>query len=120
MRATFLILGLFALAGCPKEQPRTPTLADRHTVVPATGETTAPSMPSPKQLVTTSFKVEGMTCADCSKAIETKLIGMAGVTTASADDKAGKAIVQYDAGKVTKADIIMAINSLKFRASVMD
>jgi Cu+-exporting ATPase len=72
------------------------------------------------ELTTTKFKVDGMDCADCSKAIESKLIGISGVSTVSVDDKSGRAVVQYDPARLSKSDIIAAIDSLKFRASVIE
>ncbi len=59
-----------------------------------------------------------MTCESCSKSIESELIGIEGVTTVSADDKSGSAIVQYDPAKVTTDKLIAAIDSLKFKATI--
>jgi copper chaperone CopZ len=102
-------LGVLALAGCPETQVAAP-LDARPKVARA-------PKPAPK-LTTTTFRVEGMTCTDCSRAIEGKLIGLPGVSTVSADDKAGRAVVQYDAAKVNPDDIIAAIDALKFKASL--
>jgi copper chaperone CopZ len=118
--ATLALLTVLVLAGCPATEAETPTTAAATLQVQAAAppaEATDTSSPS-LQVVTSTFDVTGMTCADCSKAIETKLIGMAGVTTVSADDKAGRAIVQYDEGKVSQDDIIAAIDSLNFTAKV--
>ena len=120
--SVILLLALLALAGCPAKGPGSnaqDAVRPGNAVAQPPHQTKAPGSPSPSlQVVTTTFKVEGMDCADCGKAIETKLIGMPGVSTVSADEKAGRAIVQYDEGKITKDDIIAAINSLKFKASL--
>jgi copper chaperone CopZ len=120
MRIYFpVLISLLALTGCPtKDQSEAERVVmQTPTASGPTGESKSTGTPSASlQLVTTTFHVEGMDCADCGKAIETKLIGMAGVSTVSADEKAGRTIVQYDEGKVTKQQLIAAIDSLKFKA----
>jgi copper chaperone CopZ/predicted small lipoprotein YifL len=71
-------------------------------------------------LTTTVFAVQGMTCEDCSKAIEAKLAAMEGVRTVAADSAAGITKVEYNPQAVNDAQIIAAIESLKFKASVKD
>jgi copper chaperone CopZ len=128
MRIMFSLLMLSFLAltlcGCPARQVTDAADDTAQSSVGAGAGGTAvtgggSSTAKPKiVLATTRFKVEGMTCADCSKSIESELIGIEGVTTVSADDKSGSAIVQYDASKVQPAQLIAAIESLKFRASL--
>jgi copper chaperone CopZ len=133
MRIAFslLLLSLSALALCACPNNQVTDAADETAqssggagASPAgqhTGGGAGATSPKPKiELATARFTVEGMTCADCSKSIENELIGIDGVTTVSADDKAGKAIVQYDASKVTTDQLIAAIGSLKFKATLVN
>lgn len=70
------------------------------------------------KLVTAEYSVTGMTCDDCSSAIESELIKVPGVSTVSADWKTGSTKVQYDAGKVTDAQLIAAIEKLGYTAKL--
>jgi copper chaperone len=106
-----ILLLVLILCGCPH--------------VDAKNSVAAPSAARPDQtdkaeLVTSTFKVEGMTCDDCSQAIEGKLAGIEGVITVAADHKAGTAIVQYDPRQVTPPQIVAAIDALKFKARLME
>jgi len=124
MRALILILvAVILVSGCPQQhvtQQKVVIGAEATSAEPAAvADEKVAAKPSPNlQLVTSTFKVEGMDCADCSKAIENKLIGLPGVSTVSADDKRGTTIVQYDSGKITPDEIIAAIGTLKFKASL--
>jgi len=121
MRLLLLTIALCALAGCPAAHP----VSDSMAAAPPSQVHGKPvvlrsqdSAAKPPKLATTTFAVEGMTCADCSSAINAEVIKLKGVTTVAADYKRGQAVVQYDPAKVTSAQIIAAINSLKYKASV--
>jgi copper chaperone CopZ len=100
--------GAGAQPGMKIEQPQSP--AQNTPVAP-------PVAASAQGLTISEFSVTGMDCSDCSASIEAKLIKLPGVTTVSADFKAGTAKVQYDAAKCTPAEMVKAIESLGFKAA---
>ncbi|MBD3306127.1 heavy metal translocating P-type ATPase, partial [candidate division KSB3 bacterium] len=53
----------------------------------------------------TELKISGMTCAMCSKAVETSLLGQEGVVMAQVNLGNETATVEYDPDKVTLADL---------------
>jgi copper chaperone CopZ len=77
----------------------------------------APAAEAPKP-VTVEFAVTGMTCDDCSKAIETELIKLDGVSTVSADWKSGSTKVQYNPAKCTNEQLLAAIEKLGYKAEL--
>jgi len=116
-------LALLGLAGCPQSNGPE-AAADK--AAQSADVPSGPASPSGSHavaangLVTTTFAVEGMTCESCSEAIQQKLIGISGVSTVAADHAAAVARVQYDPQKVDTAQLIAAIESLKYKARVQD
>ena len=60
-------------------------------------------------MTTTTLKVVGMSCGGCASNVEKALKGVAGVTKATVNLKAGNAQVEYDAAKATDQDLIKAV-----------
>jgi copper chaperone CopZ len=116
---------LLYATGCPQKDPGDPQAPEIEGNAAPAGQPGGPAaeprvvVQNPPGLVTSDFKVEGMTCADCSKSIEATLIRVPGVSTVSADDKAGTTRVQYDPGDVTPAALIEAMDKLKFKATLV-
>lgn len=67
---------------------------------------------------TVVFKVDGMTCGNCEKAINKQVLATKGVAACKADHKAGTAAVTFDAAQVDAARIEKVIDRLGFDASV--
>lgn len=118
-------LSLCVLTGCPagKDAAReasagaAPGKTIEVSPAPVQQAPIAPPVAPPAQnLAISEFTVTGMDCSDCSASIEAKLIKLPGVTTVSADFKAGTAKVQYDPAKSTPAEMVKAIESLGFKA----
>jgi copper chaperone CopZ len=64
-------------------------------------------------LETTSFKIDGMTCAiGCAKTIESKLAGLDGVENAKVDFDTKTATISYDAGKQTPETIVGTVEKI--------
>ena len=70
--------------------------------------------------VTSDFKVEGMTCGGCEASVKMKVKRLDGVERVTASHKEGKATVTYDAGRVSSADIIAAIEDLGYTAELLE
>jgi copper chaperone CopZ len=127
-----LMLGAAILAGCPsgKDAARGTDAAGQAsngakpgdkieaTTPPAQQAPVVPPVAAPPEgLAISEFNVTGMQNSDSSAAVEGALIKLPGVTTVSADFKAGTAKVQYDPVKSKPADILKAIESLGFKAT---
>ena len=63
-----------------------------------------------------SFAVEGMDCIACATAIEKKLKSLDGVQSAAVSYEQKRATVEFDAGKVTIAQLEQAIRDAGYRA----
>jgi len=63
-----------------------------------------------------SFAVEGMDCTACATAIEKKLKELNGVQSAIVSYQQKRATVEFDAGKVTIAQLEQAIEDAGYRA----
>lgn len=119
-----LLAGMAVLSACPAKKSATappaaqaPAVGQKIPAAPQAAPSAAAPVGTPPQgLTVTAFTVTGMTCNDCSSSIEATLIKMPGVTTVSADWKAGTTKVQYDADKCTPAEFIAAIEKLGFTA----
>lgn len=68
---------------------------------------------------TVTFAVRGMTCAGCVLSTRTVLTRLPGVTKADVSYEKGTAVVTYDPAKVTIAQMIAAIQTLKYTATVV-
>ncbi len=64
------------------------------------------------------FIVKGMHCAVCAGNVEKTIKNLTGVITASVNLAAESAAVTYDSDTVTPEDIVSAVNSLGFSASL--
>ncbi|MDR0434641.1 MAG: sulfite exporter TauE/SafE family protein [Gracilibacteraceae bacterium] len=61
------------------------------------------------------LRIGGMTCLNCQHRIEKKLRALKGVASAHADNASGATTVTYDAGAVTPAQIIAAVEALGYQ-----
>ncbi|WP_134355774.1 heavy-metal-associated domain-containing protein [Flavobacterium psychrophilum] len=62
---------------------------------------------------TTSFNIEGMTCAiGCAKTIENKLVSLDGVQKATVDFDKKMAIIQYDATVQTPEKLVQTVEAV--------
>ncbi len=64
------------------------------------------------------LKIAGMDCEVCAKLIERKLLETPGVVHAEVRYPAGRAIVKYDATQANTTQLIEAINSTGYKASL--
>jgi len=64
-----------------------------------------------KMTAQTTLKVIGMSCAGCAGNVEKALKGVAGVTKATVNLKAGNATVEYDPEKATDKDLAKAVKN---------
>ena len=69
------------------------------------------------QLATVELKVSGMTCTGCAVSVRNALLETPGVTAAEVDWEAGRAKVQYDAARVSTAQLLEAVNKTGFKAT---
>ncbi|MGB7291717.1 MAG: mercury(II) reductase [Thermodesulfobacteriota bacterium] len=72
-----------------------------------------------QDLVTTTLKIDGMTCSHCDNSVEANLKTINGVAEAKSDHKKGKAEVKYFEGKTGVQEIIDTFNKLgHYKASL--
>ncbi len=62
--------------------------------------------------------VTGMTCGGCCVPVESAVNKLEGVVNAKADYDKGRATVVYEESKVTVKEIVDAINTTSFKASM--
>ena len=67
---------------------------------------------------TVSFRVVGMTCASCQVTVRTALKKIDGVENARVSASECRATVDYEASKVTPAQLVDAVNKLGYQASM--
>ena len=91
---------------------------------PSTG--VAEAAPAPASLAspalvldTVTLRVEGMTCGGCTLATRKVLERLDGVTSAEVSYEKKQAVVIHDPAKVTVAQMIAAVATLKYTASVV-
>lgn len=68
---------------------------------------------------TVTLKVKGMTCGGCVLGVRKVLTRLPGVTTADVSYEGQRARVSYDPGKVTVAQMVAAIKTLGYTATVV-
>jgi Cu+-exporting ATPase len=68
-------------------------------------------------VVTTELAVEGMHCGSCSALIEETLAEQAGVTEASVDLEAARAVIRYDPSQVGVDELRAAITEVGYSAT---
>jgi copper chaperone len=67
-------------------------------------------------MATATLKVTGMTCQHCVRAVREALEGRDGVRSAEVDLQAGRAVVEYDAGQVSPADLAGVVSEEGYAA----
>lgn len=72
----------------------------------------------PTKIATVELKVSGMTCSGCAVSVRNALLGTPGVTAAEVDWEAGRAKVQYDATRVSTAQLVEAVSKTGFKATL--
>jgi copper chaperone CopZ len=68
---------------------------------------------------TVTLRIEGMTCGGCTLATRKVLERLEGVSKADVSYEEKRAVVTYDAKKVTVAQMIAAVATLKYTATVL-
>lgn len=106
-------LGTFAI--CDLSQP---AAAAAPVPTPVAAAEAAPALAVEAKTVT--LKVEGMTCGGCAIAARKVLERLDGVRKAEVDYDKGRAVVTYDAEKVTVAQMIAAVKTLGYTATVVE
>lgn len=64
--------------------------------------------------VTLNMIIRGMTCGNCARTVERKLIGIPGVTQAAVDLQGASARVTYDADRVKPDALAQAVRQLGY------
>jgi copper chaperone CopZ len=81
------------------------------------GAEASPTQTSPT-VSSVTLSVEGMTCASCSVAVRTALKRLDGVREARVSVEEKRAVVDYEAARVTPQQMVDAVNRLGYRASI--
>jgi copper chaperone CopZ len=68
---------------------------------------------------TVTLRIEGMTCGGCTLATRKVLERLDGVSKADVSYEQKRAVVTYDSAKVTVAQMIAAVATLKYTATVV-
>jgi copper chaperone len=66
---------------------------------------------------TTTIKVDGMSCGGCVKSVTGVLTALDGVAKAEVSLEQKQAVVEFDAGKVTRDQLMAVIEDAGFDAS---
>jgi copper chaperone CopZ len=66
---------------------------------------------------TLNLAIHGMTCSNCARSVERKLMGVPGVTKTSVSLEAASATVEYDTDLVKPEVFASAVRELGFGAS---
>lgn len=98
-----------------------PTASAATLTSPAAGHELARAPISPAAVVddTVTLKIRGMTCAGCTIATRRVLERLEGVTSANVSYKRKTAVVTYDPAVVTTRQMIEAVATLKYTATVV-
>jgi copper chaperone CopZ len=70
-------------------------------------------------LDTVTLHIEGMTCGGCTLATRTVLERLDGVTKAEVSYEKKRAVVTFDPARVTVAQMLAAVATLKYTATVL-
>ncbi len=103
-----LVIAGITLVSCKKEETTTNTNTKvvTETTINKDSKTVA-------KAETTTFNIEGMTCAmGCAKTIENKLAGLDGVQKASVDFEKKTATVEYDAAVQTPEKLVETVEAV--------
>lgn len=79
----------------------------------------APAVAPASDLKSVTLRVEGMTCGGCVIGVRKVLSRLDGVSKAEVSYKTLSAIVSYDPAKVTVEQMIAAIRTLGYKATVV-
>jgi copper chaperone len=63
------------------------------------------------------LKVSGMSCGGCVKSVTGVLEALSGVSTAEVSLERNEAVISYEADKVTREQMVQAIDDAGFEAS---
>lgn len=69
------------------------------------------------QIDTVTLAIKGMTCGGCVLGVRTVLTRLPGVSSADVSYEKGRAVVTYDPARVTVAQMVAAIATLKYTAT---
>ena len=75
---------------------------------------------SEQTLQTAFFRVDGMTCTSCAKAVEITLKKNEGVSEANVLFEKNEAIVKYDPSKAKPEDLLSRIDALGYSAKILE
>ena len=114
-RLLLLAVSLLAISGATLSRARP---VEASTAVDAPGQSHESPGP-PATLDTVTLHVEGMTCGGCTLATRKVLERLAGVTKAKVSYEEKRATVVYDPAKVTVQQMIAAVATLKYTATVV-
>jgi len=76
--------------------------------------------PAEAMAVTSTFKVEGMTCGGCEAGVRMAVKKLDGVERVEASYKEGRAVVTYDPHEVAPDGIVAAIEKLGYQAELIE
>lgn len=113
-RSIGTVVSLVAVAETAPAQERPPVRPPADTQAPARTSTQAASARR-----TVTIAVKGMTCGGCVLGTRKVLTRLPGVTEADVSYEKGTAVVTYDPAKVTVEQMIAAIRTLGYTASVV-
>lgn len=65
--------------------------------------------------MSTTIAVEGMSCEHCEQTVENALLGVDGVTSASVDREAERAVIE---GEVEAGELVQAVEAAGYTARV--
>lgn len=125
MNKTYLTIGILTAAGalsicdlCKSDDARSTafraTLANTASI-PRPAIASTPAIDSN----TVTLHIEGMTCGGCVIGVRRVLERLAGVQKADVSYEKQRAVVTYDPDKVTIEQMIAAIRTLKYKATVV-
>lgn len=124
MIKTFLALGVLGVAGvasiCDACKPAPATsetsLVPAAYATPTVVRATSAAVPAvePRRI---TLSIEGMTCGSCVISVRRVLTRLDGVRSAEVSYENQRAVVTYDASKVTIEQMIAAIETLGYKAS---
>ena len=119
---TFVVLGILGTAGalsiCDLCKAG-PSRLSAALVAPAYAASVSPNAASATDTQTVTLKVEGMTCGGCVLGVRKVLGKLAGVSQADVSYEKQRAVVTYDPQKVTVEQMIAAIKTLGYKATVV-
>lgn len=103
-----LVVAGITLVSCKKEESASADNASAQTET-----TTKSDSKTVAKAETTTFNIEGMTCAmGCAKTIENKLAGLDGVQKATVDFEKKTATVEYDAAVQTPEKLVETVEAV--------